>query len=391
MVFCFKSFLKTFSCPKCGNSPKYMVADGKSDGPTKRKVEHLKEMGTADNDRGSLPQGSFYRVFISVYRERQAICSLLTGAQNMDEFLEEEEEQLVTENSRLISDLICRLGRTWLDEIPKEYKRFIANVCKQSSVSGLLQVTSNQPLNYLHSFCQETLDIRSVEEADKLIFLQQQLPAFWQKLTNLLDLEGSKYLPVDVRQIVLKLIEIRKNIFLNATDRNDDDYEDWLSPNEEHPTQFYPEFPIFRYPKMYTVSGQKDVDLCNKAFDEKRDFSHGVFSIGCCCDLNITYGFELMLTKESAHNFFRFLMCRDVDMTKLEGVIFDHACGLNAYILNREPREFQFLRCLVDGSHWNGQKKLKKSDRSVKGGHLGCSEGFNFNLYKVFCGFSFEV
>ena len=101
------------------------------------------------------------------------------------------------------------------------------------------------------------------------------------------------------------------------------------------PTQLYPEFPIFRYPKMYTVSGQKDVDLCNKAFDEKRDFSHGVFSIGCCCDLNITYGFELMLTKESAHNFFRFLMCRDVDMTKLEGVIFDHACGLNGYILNR--------------------------------------------------------
>ena len=176
----FHDQLKTFSCPKCGNSPKYMVADGKSDGHTKRKVEHLKEMGTADNDRGSLLQGSFYknRVFISVYRERQAICSLLTGAQNMDEFLEEEEEQLVTENSRLISDLICRLGRTWLDEIPKEYKRFIANVCKQSSVSGLLQVTSNQPLNYLHLFCQDTLDIRSVEEADKLIFLQQQLPAF---------------------------------------------------------------------------------------------------------------------------------------------------------------------------------------------------------------------
>ena len=43
-------------------------------------------------------------------------------------------------------------------------------------------------------------------------------------------------------------------------------------PNKEYPTQFYPEFPIFRYPKMYTVSGQKDVDLCNKVFDEKRDF-----------------------------------------------------------------------------------------------------------------------
>jgi hypothetical protein len=26
---------------------------------------------------------------------------------------------------------------------------------------------------------------------------------------------------------------------------------------------------------------------------------------------------------------------------------------------------------LVDGSHWEGQKRLKKSDRSGKGGHLG--------------------
>ena len=70
----------------------------------------------------------------------------------------------------------------------------------------------------------------------------------------------------------------------------------------------------------------------------------------------------------------------------MEGVIFDHACGLDAYILNREPREFQFLRCLVDGSHWQGQKQLKKPNKSGKGGHLGCSEGFNFNIYKVSSG-----
>ena len=29
---------KVFSCPSCGSSPKYIVADGKSDGPVKRKV-----------------------------------------------------------------------------------------------------------------------------------------------------------------------------------------------------------------------------------------------------------------------------------------------------------------------------------------------------------------
>ena len=53
-----------------------------------------------------------------------------------------------------------------------------------------------------------------------------------------------------------------------------------------------------------------------------------------------------------------------------------------AIFLFREPREFEYLRTLVDGAHWQGQKKLKRPDRSGRGGHLGCSEGFNFNLYK---------
>ena len=40
------------------------------------------------------------------------------------------------------------------------------------------------------------------------------------------------------------------------------------------------------------------------------------------------------------------------------------------------------MRTLVDGAHWQGQKRLRRPDRTGSGGHLGCSEGFNFNLYK---------
>ena len=48
-------------------------------------------------------------------------------------------------------------------------------------------------------------------------------------------------------------------------------------------------------------------------------------------------------------------MCRDIDLHSLHSVIFDHACGLDQYILNGEPREFEYLRCLVDGAHWQVQ------------------------------------
>ena len=67
---------------------------------------------------------------------------------------------------------------------------------------------------------------------------------------------------------------------------------------------------------------------------------------------NITYGFESMLCCKSAHNIFRLLMFRDLNLYELKGVLFDHSCGLDQYLLNRGPREFEFLRCLVDGAHW---------------------------------------
>ena len=85
--------------------------------------------------------------------------------------------------------------------------------------------------------------------------------------------------------------------------------------------------------------------------------------------------------KESAHNLFRFLTCRDIDLNMLEGIVFDFACGFQAYAFNREPQLFEFLRCLVDGAHWQGQKKTKKSDRRSHG-HVGCSDGYNYKEYK---------
>ena len=100
------------------------------------------------------------------------------------------------------------------------------------------------------------------------------------------------------------------------------------------------------------VRNVTDCDFCTKNFNDHMDFSYGVFFVGCACKLNVTYGYELMLCRGSAHNIFRLLMCRDLDLYSLKGVIFDHACGLDQYLLNREPREFEFLKCLGDGAHW---------------------------------------
>ena len=89
-----------------------------------------------------------------------------------------------------------------------------------------------------------------------------------------------------------------------------------------------------------------------------------------------------MINKESPQNLFRLLTCRDIDMHTLEGILLDHACLLDTYAMNRDAGLLQYKKVLVDGCHWSKQKKNKKSNSIGKGGHIACSDSFNWNLYK---------
>ena len=57
---------------------------------------------------------------------------------------------------------------------------------------------------------------------------------------------------------------------------------------------------------------------------------------GCGYNKNIMLGFELMIDREGPKNLFRILQCRFIDIDVLEGILVDHTCLLDSYILNRE-------------------------------------------------------
>ena len=375
----------TWLCPRCTDTPPHLVADGKFLGPAKRKVDHLRELNHHEEDEELLTRASQFsdRVFLPVYSDRQKVACLLSGAISIEDFLN---NGLESENGRLIVNIINRIfNEDGYQEIPKEYKRFLKSVCKGTPVSGLLQVHSNLPLIILRGFCVGEIDLRSIDNQKWLNIVEVEMPPFWEILKDILGIEERGYLPVDVADVVEEMIKIRENTFSNALGRENIEYKQWEDPSVEHPTMYYPGLPMKQYPKRYIVAGESDPDFCNKTIPHHRDFCHGIFSVGCACQYDITYGFEIMLQHESTHNFFRFLMCRDIKLSgnnRLKGIFYDNGCNFYEYMMNREPKKFQYLRVLIDGAHWNGQKSLKKPDRTGSGGHLGCSEGFNFNLYK---------
>ena len=51
-----------------------------------------------------------------------------------------------------------------------------------------------------------------------------------------------------------------------------------------------------------------------------------------------------------------------------ETIIYDNACKLHQYCLNREPAFFRNTKFLVDRFHWKG--------------HIGCSGGYSLDAYK---------
>ena len=65
---------------------------------------------------------------------------------------------------------------------------------------------------------------------EKLLTVNSALTTFWPLLQNICEFEKSRFLPDDLSEIVIKLLEIRKN----TAQRDPDDYLHWEDPSQEH-------------------------------------------------------------------------------------------------------------------------------------------------------------
>jgi hypothetical protein len=82
--------LKTaFSCPKHGVKPKWIVADGKNLGPTKRKCKDMAELDSHPDGNQVLEQSTVFkdRVFLPNSIERSTVCSLMGNLISKDDFV----------------------------------------------------------------------------------------------------------------------------------------------------------------------------------------------------------------------------------------------------------------------------------------------------------------
>ena len=134
------------------------------------------------------------------------VCQLITGDMSMLDFAEISD--MTSPHGQLLVNLVRHIVQKFPEEMPACYKSFMANICKPTSVRGLLQVLSPEPLEYLEEYCKEVLDVRSHYSQHQLKVLESSLPAIWPDLDEVCNIENSVFLPKPVSQIILRLLKV---------------------------------------------------------------------------------------------------------------------------------------------------------------------------------------
>ncbi|XP_053402535.1 uncharacterized protein LOC123544018 isoform X2 [Mercenaria mercenaria] len=111
------------------------------------------------------------------------------------------------------------------------------------------------------------------------------------------------------------------------------------------------------------VSRVKRNEQCSKKYAGHPSLLPGVFTL--FCPHGICYGFQVMASNESPNVPFTILRTRFKQAPRR--VIYDNACKLQEYCLNRDPLFFKDTEFYVDRLHWDN--------------HTSCSYGYNLSLY----------
>lgn len=156
---------------------------------------------------------------------------------------------------------------------------------------------------------------------------------------------------------------------LNYTDSNaelisSDDGEELMKTGV-----YFPNHPIVRTCAHTNISGSEK--SCTKNYQYAANLGAGII-LFWCAKHRLCIGFVLLESAESCEYVYSTLVSRFKVIPKT--IIYDNACNLSEYCMNRAPHLFMDTKFLVDAFHYRG--------------HTNCCESFNSGFHKVLRGTS---
>ena len=368
------NFKSSFLCPICGVEPSTVISDGTMLGFRKDLISHLP---AASQPSSPIIVGSKHadRVLLRSARSRELLLNY--AGVTRDRKKVKQPKPLSQSEMKALCSSINKDGFTSLVTLvqrlssqsgtytcPEPYREFLSELSRNSPACGLLQLGDNtEAVDSLRAVIQQSINVQDTSSHRQLSALQTHAPIIAEFVCRCPKTSEAK-LPGDVCSVMEHVLERVQRTYLHPLPppssyppTNDDD-DHW---------SFFPNLPLVRGKGNYaadTTTTQSDGDACRKASYGHPTLTPGIFTI--YCPHGICYGFQAMKHCESPRHPFEIFTNRF--RTPPSILVYDNACKLHVYCLNREPARYTNTRFFVDRFHWKG--------------HVGCSRGYCMDAYK---------
>ena len=368
------SYVNCFKCEHCGPEPDIVICDGTFLGMRKDLIQPFMQKqihtemtpirGTKPKDR-IVVKSAQTRKLLQLYSGKSVSKSLrgfrkvsqdkeMTRSQMKDFLfnLGQESPELYNLVKRLTSETKSRMA-------PREYQDLFYELSLSSPAVGILQIGDDSKAKHLiKKICDHSLNLFDSLELENLKYLKDRTPWLCRFLSNIKDSHGN--IPEDVTKLL--------NVFLEKIDNCFSvDGDNLYPPVSNDKLSFFPNLSLHHGNGIYEAdknSNSDDTKGCRKESYKHPKLTPGIFTV--FCPHGICYGFQAMTSCESPKVPFMIFKTRFSKAPSV--IIYDNACNLHKYCLNREPVFFKGTRFYVDSFHWKG--------------HIGCSESYCIDLIR---------
>lgn len=333
-----------FSCPHCKEFPDTVVCDATALSFRKTFVKWKSELTV--NQPMDIRNGSRFkdRVIINNKQTRMLIQEYTTG-----KGLEDGKFQIILDSinthfpcSNPFFQMLNDIGCTSI--CPKEYRSLVQMLSSHSPACALLPYSVENDL-----IIKQLLDFHDDLSChpNLLLSIQQNLPILYEIIKDIGPLERN------IRNIISAVYEKSKSTF-NSHDTVIDCEQ---IPEKTDVSAFFPVLKKIRSRGLYTIDKIKnEAVVCKKDATRHPTLLPGIFT--AFCKHGICYGFQLMESNESPNVPFTFLRTRFKRAPRT--VVYDNACNLHSYCLNRDQGFFQATLFVVDNMHWGNHTSCSK-------------------------------
>ncbi|XP_074650783.1 uncharacterized protein LOC141905706 [Tubulanus polymorphus] len=366
---------REFQCVQCGKHPQVIVCDGVDLGFRKDFLKSIQLMNF--HNAGTRISGTHHkdRVFVPDNKARKLLSQYAWGPKVSSKTHVKPRSPLpLTPEEK--QDLILRISKyEHLNPLKNKVSASNSLNCKSSETKFLQAISANGPacaflqtndldrvidiLDHALSEITETFDSKNSEIYNQLLI---DAPILIEFISQSLS-DGN--LHNDYIDLIRELLKKIRTCFKCNKDHI---YTPAPYENLFKSLSFFPSLPKHHSDAAYVMDDKKDNDMCrddacNKMSKRHRVLTPGIFTV--FCPHGICYGFQAMESHESPRFPFSIFKTRFPRPPSM--IVYDNACKLHQYALNREPEFFKNTIFCVDRMHWVN--------------HTGCCAGYKLDTY----------